>query len=506
MCISVRLPAILLSALLAVALRPPPAAADAASRRNIVFFVVDDMSPDTGAYGNPAIRTPNLDALARDAVVFTHAFATTASCSASRSVILSGLHNHANGQYGHQHDYHGFEAWLNVRSLPVLLEECGYRTAQIGKLHVAPQEVFRFQEYLPGDARNAVAMAENCRPVIESDDERPFFLYFATADPHRGGGVDETSPFKPDRFGNLPDGRARPGVTRVDYRPEDVVVPPFLPDTPETRAELAQYYTSISRIDQGVGRLVEILRSAGKWEETFLVFTADHGMAFSGAKTTVYEPGLRVPFIVRDPHADAARRGHRNSAMISFVDITPTLLDVAGGYDASNNSSVHPDSRQLGQPTQGENRGKPWSGFHGRSFLPILDAEAPEGWDSIAASHTFHEIQMYYPMRVVRDRRYKLIWNVAWRQPFPFASDLWAASSWQAQFARGMDAPYGTKTVGGYIQRPQFELFDIVNDPDESTNLADDSRHADVLEEYKARIRAFQRETGDPWAMKWEYE
>lgn len=473
--------------------------------KNIVFFVVDDMSPDTGAYGNPVIQTPNLDALADDATLFSHAFATTASCSASRSVILTGLHNHANGQYGHQHDFHGFESWLKVRGLPILLEESGYRTAQIGKLHVAPQEVYRFQNYLPGSTRHPVTMAENCKAFIESDDERPFFLYFATSDPHRGGGIDKTSPYTPDLFGNLPEGKVREGLKRVAYAPEDVIVPPFLSDTPETRAELVHYYTSISRIDQGVGRLIDILKESGRWDDTLFVFTADHGMAFAGAKTTVYEPGLRVPFIVRQPYLK--ERPSWNHAMVSFVDIAPTLLDFAGGYDPVQRFSRHPDSRELGKLRPGDNRGpKRYDRFHGRSFLPILSELEPEGWDEIGASHTFHEIQMYYPMRVLRDRQYKLIWNVAYKQPYPFASDLWAASSWQAQWKKGPDAPYGNKTVTQYVQRPQFELYRVATDATESLNLADDPAHAAILEDMKKRLRAFQIVTGDPWALKWRYE
>lgn len=476
-----------------------------AASKNIVFFVVDDMSLDIGAYGNPVIQTPHLDALAQEGTRFSHAFATTASCSASRSVILTGLHNHANGHYGHQHDFHGFESWLKVRGLPILLEECGYRTAQIGKLHVAPQEVFRFQTYLPGGARNPVAMADTCQEFIAAEDEHPFFLYFATSDPHRGGGTDETSPYRPDRFGNLAEDKARPGLERVTYDPADVVVPPFLPDTPETRAELSQYYTSISRIDQGVGRLIEVLQEAGKWEDTLFIFTADHGMAFSGAKTTVYEPGLRVPFIVRNPYVQ--ERPAWNHAMISFVDITPTLLDFAGGYDAEKRYTKHPDSRNLGPVRPGDNRGpKTYDQFHGRSFLPILGETEPEGWDEIGASHTFHEIQMYYPMRVVRDRKFKLIWNVAHRQPYPFASDLWAATSWQAQWKKGPQAPYGLKTVEEYIHRPEFELYDVATEPEESVNLADDPEYAAVLKDMKQRMKTFQEDTGDPWILKWKYE
>lgn len=473
---------------------------------NIVFVVVDDMSPDMGAYGNAVIETPHLDALARESERFTHAFATTASCSASRSVILTGLHNHANGQYGHQHDFHGFESWLKVRGLPVLLEECGYRTAQIGKLHVAPQEVYRFQTYLKGSSRHPVAMAENCRDFIRSDEDRPFFLYFATSDPHRGGGKEEENDrLSPDRFGNLPDGKSRPGLERIAYDPAEVIVPPFLSDTQATRRELANYYTSISRIDQGVGQLVDLLKEAGKWEDTVFLFTADHGMAFPGAKTTVYEPGLRVPFLLRVP--GRSRPGTVNKAMISFVDLTPTLLDLAGGYDTEKRAPLHPDSRDLGPLRPGDNRGPgDYDRFHGRSFLPVLGKNEVSGWDSVAASHTFHEIQMYYPMRVVRDRQYKLIWNLAYRQPFPFASDLWAASSWQAQYAQGLDAPFGAKTVGQYIQRPEFELYDVASDPNETRNLGDDPAFREILETYKGKIKTFQQETGDPWILKWRYE
>ena len=124
----------------------------------------------------------------------------------------------------------------------------------------------------------------------------------------------------------------------------------------------------------------------------------------------------------------------------------------------------------------------------------------------IFASHTFHEIQMYYPMRVVRDAEFKLIWNIAHPLPYPFASDLWAASSWQAQFRKGPDAPYGRKTVKQYIKRPKFELYNVATDPYESKNLATDPAFADVLEKYNTLLKAKQKELDDPWVMKWEYE
>ena len=482
-------------------LLPLPAGA---AKRNIILFVTDDQSPDTGAYGNAVIKTPNLDALAADGTLFTQAFATTASCSASRSVILSGLHNHANGQYGHQHDFHKFASWENVQSLPVLLARHGYRTAQIGKYHVAPESTYHFETYLKGNARNAPQMAERCKEVIDSDDERPFFLYFATSDPHRGGGVDKTSklPDKPDLFGNLPKRGSHEGVEEVFYSPADVIVPKFLPDTPSCREEIAQYYQSISRIDQGLGRLVQLLKAAGKYEETLIVFTADHGMAFPGGKTTVYEGGLRVPFIVHNP--DVEQRGVRSDAMISHVDITPSLLDYAGAWDAKARGPLEKLMRPVARTR--DNQGSLQKSLHGRSWLDTLSKPHSDGWDAINASHTFHEIQMYYPMRVVRDRKFKLIWNIAYPLPYPFASDLWAAATWQAQWKLGKDAPYGTKTVGEYIQRPQFELYDIENDPDEAHNLAEETSYAETLEAYKSKLKQFQKDTGDRWIIKWEYE
>jgi len=486
-----------------------------AAERNIIFIVTDDEGQTLGCYGDPVAATPNIDKVARDGTVFRNAFATTASCSASRSVIMSGLHNHSNGQYGHQHHYHKFASFHNVVSLalPRVLQRAGYRTAHIGKYHVAPEEVYRFETYLKGNQRNAVQMAETCREFLTNQsDSRPFFLYFATADPHRSGATDDTSKLelKPNLFGNKPHHRAYPGVEEVLFDPSKIPVPSFLPDTAETREELAQYYQSCARIDQGIGRLLTILQDANLYDKTLLVFTSDHGMAFSGAKTTVYDPGLRVPFVVRNPYE--AQRGITSNAMISHVDITPSLLDFAGGLDHQVNGPenwLSPDIYWKSNPSIfGENRsgGHKFRSYHGKSWIPILGQPKAEHWDKIFASHTFHEIQMYYPMRVVQDKHYKLIWNIAYGLPYPFASDLWAASSWQAQYRQGLDAPYGQKTVGQYIHRPQFELFDLQQDPQESHNLADDPKFAAVLNKYQRELKDFQKVTEDPWVLKWQYE
>jgi N-sulfoglucosamine sulfohydrolase len=478
-----------LAALLVAAFAGP-----ALARPNIVLFVTDDMGADAGCYGNSVIKTPHLDALAKEGVRLDHAFCTTASCSASRSVILTGLFNHANAHYGHAHAYHHFSAYANVKSLPVLLTEAGYRTARIGKLHVEPPEVFKWEATFPGPERNPVAMANNCERFLREKSEQPFFLYFCTADPHRSGGhlaVDPALPadLQPNPFGNKAEG-GYPGVTEGKYKPEEVIVPPFLPDTPVCRNELAQYYQSVSRIDQGLGRLVEILKAAGQYENTLLIFTSDHGIAFPGGKTTVYEPGLRVPFVVKLPangkeavggQAASKSGGRVSEIMVSHVDLVPTLLDFAESVPADRI-------------------------FHGRSWKQAIIADQPAGWDTVNASHTFHEITMYYPMRVVRGRQYKLIWNIAGPLPYPFASDLWEAPAWQDRYRQGPSTLYGKRTVEDYIYRDTFELYDLKADPDETHNLAGDAKHAELLAQLKSELKAFQKRTKDPWVLKWDYE
>jgi N-sulfoglucosamine sulfohydrolase len=464
------------------------------SRPNVILIVSDDHGRgDLGCYGNTSISTPNLDYLASQGLRFDNAYCTTSSCSASRSVILTGLFNHANGQYGHQHSYSHFRTYETVRSLPVLLSESGYHTARIGKYHVGPEEVYRFDEALQGDSRNAVEMAENCRELVTGTEDKPFFLYFCTSDPHRGGGKVEGSRYRTDRFGNT--GQARAGVEPRIFKPEEVQVPEYLPDLPATREELAQYYQSVSRVDQGVGRLIELLKEAGKWENTVIFYISDNGIAFHGAKTTLYDPGMHLPCIVRDPSAGYA--GRSTSAMVSWVDITPTILDYAG--------VLSPDNSIPGTPQRSGSGVRAPSTFHGRSFIPVVKDPDLQGFDTIYASHTFHEITMYYPMKVVQTRKYKLIWNIAYRLPYPEASDLWQSATWQANLESGSGV-YGKRKVDNYIHRPEFELYHMEADPDEINNLASGVEYREVLEDLKDRLKDFQQRTSDPWIIKWTHE
>ena len=443
-------------------------------RPNIILMVADDHGKDAlGAYGNPIIKTPNLDALAATGTLFNRAFCTTASCSASRSVILSGLHNHANGHYGHMHSYHHFSAFGDLKTLPVLLAEQGYRTARVGKYHLAPEPVFQFEQHLQASARSPVEMADVSKPFINEGKE-PFFLYFCFSDPHRGGGFAEELPYQPDRFGNRLE--SYPGIEEVKYSLDEVIVPAHLTDTKATRAELAQYYQSISRLDQGVGKLLQHLHEAGKFENTLIIYISDNGMAFPGAKTTLYEAGMQLPLIVKTPQQSNAST---TNAMVTWADLTPTILDFA-----------------LVQDTVAD--------FHGRSFKPILEGGSWER-DEIYASHTFHEVTMYYPMRVVRGERYKMIMNLASGLEYPFASDLYESKTWQSLLEQQIDH-LGEKPIQAYLYRPKFELYDLEKDPHEAFNLSANPQYQEILEGLKWKIKTFQERTNDPWFYKWTYE
>jgi len=446
------------------------------ARPNVVLMVADDHGLDAGCYGNAAIRTPSMDALAADGVVFSQAFCTTASCAASRSVILTGQHGHTNGTYGHTHGRHHFMCFDDVVSFPPLLAQAGYHTARIGKYHVAPGNVFPFDEVIPwSGGRDDVGMAEASRPALEGAE--PFFLYWCSFNPHRGGGTLESHPCKPDRFGN-PD-ESFPGDQETPFRDDEVAVPHYLPDTPEVRAELAQYCQSVARLDRGIGRLVQILKDAGKYDNTVLIYISDNGAAFPAAKTTLYDPGMRLPCIVRNPLGRS--RGTTCDGLVTWADIAPTVLDFAGALE---------------DPER----------FFGRSFKDIIDEPSPRDWRREAfASHTFHEITNYYPMRVVRTHRHKFIWNIAHKLDYSFASDLWASAAWQGVLRDGLGR-FGSRTVEAYIHRPRFELYDLEADPHETVNLADRPEHAPLVADFCARLKAFQEQTHDPWLHKWTYE
>jgi N-sulfoglucosamine sulfohydrolase len=364
---------------------------------------------------------------------------------------------------------YNFHTHANVRSLPRLLRDAGYFTGILGKLHVLPPAVYPFEWNRADGAgrvnpRSVRDMADAAAAFFTEAGDKPFCLVVGYTDPHRSA----------KGFGNE---KAYRGVTERSYDPAQVVLPAFLPDIPAARQEWAEFLQSISRVDQGVGFLLDALAKSGKADSTLVIFLSDNGPPFPGAKTTLYDPGMRLPLIVRSPAA--AKRGLTTSAMASWVDVAPTILDWAG---------VKP-------PTE----------MPGRSLLPVLGEESPAGWDSVFASHCFHEITNYYPMRVIRTRKYKYILNIAHRLEFSFASDLFGSRTWQAVLAGNLTT-YGKRSVADYIRRPKEELYDLEADPDEVKNLTGNPKLAAVLTDLRAKVRTMREKTRDPWLHKDEYE
>jgi N-sulfoglucosamine sulfohydrolase len=428
---------------------------NAGNRPNIILYVTDDQgSLDAGCYGNSVIKTPGLDNLASQGMRFTNGFAAVSSCSSSRACLLTGLYSHANGQYGLHHSFHNFYSLPNIKSLPALLAEAGYRTIIAGKYHVGPSSVYPFQHavnrYLDEGATYILPdeAAELCREFIAAKSDQPFFLYFCPKEPH--------SPFY------------RQKADPIDA--EDVIMPPYLADTPVFRERMAKFYMSMQQADLGLVKLIEILKETKQWDRTIIVFCSDNGAPFPGAKTNLYDPGIRLPLVIRTP--SMKQEALVSDAMVSWVDITPTLLDLA----AVDVADVK---------------------FQGRSFASILKGEKSDLWNEIYASQTFHQVTFYYPMRAIRTRRYKLIWNVEYvlNYPGPVIENRSLFAESKKVFAK--------RSIQSYVKRPQFELYDLEKDPDEVVNLAANEAYADIFEDLTLKLKNFIETTNDPWAIKW---
>ncbi|MCA8986215.1 MAG: sulfatase-like hydrolase/transferase [Planctomycetaceae bacterium] len=438
---------------------------EAAPLRNVLLLISDNQNQeDCGCYGNPVVQTPNIDQLAHEGVRFSHAFATTASCGPSRAVIYTGLHTHANGQYGHGHGYHTFRLMPQVRTIFQMLSDAGYRTALLGKQHTTPPESYPFTFNPRVNGRDVLGLAKAGAEFINQSQEQPFFLVVGYNDPH------PTTIERPG-WGIR---RDDPGITPVEYNPQEVIVPGYLPDRPEVREGLAGYYQEITRMDTGVGAILKELEQSGKADETLVIFTSDHGSSEPGAMANHYEPGVRVPFIVRQPQGK--QHGMVNNAMLTFTDIVPTILDWTGV-----SGPAYP--------------------LHGRSLLPILDEQQPQGWGEVCLSHVYHEVTMPYCMRTIRTRTHKLIWNINWRNEYPLPIDTLNRATWQETLRRG-EPLIGKRTVKKFLYRDEIELYDLGADPDEIINLADQPEYADLKRELSQKLLDMLRQTNDPWLLR----
>jgi len=451
---------------------PARAVAPAASRRddrpgrNVLLIVADDLGYDLGCCGG-TLRTPVLDRLAREGSLFTDAYAAVSSCSSSRATLYTGLYSHTNGMYGLSHDVHNFSLLDNVKTLPWMLKQAGYATALVGKLHVKPLALLDYDAWLlPEQAgnRDVAAMGHAAGHWMRAQAGRPFFLTVGYSDPHRAG--------DPSQFGNT---RDWPEVKRERYAPADVAVPSHLPDLPEVRADLAQYGEAVSRLDSGVGVLLQELEASGHANDTLVIFLSDNGRPFPGAKDNLYREGIRLPLIVRSPQQ--RERNLHNRAMVSWIDITPTILDWAG-------AAAPADYHFLPLP--------------GRSLLPVLEHENPADWDRVFATHSFHEINQYYPIRSLRTRQYSYFHNLEPCLEVPIASDVALSPSWKA-IVSTPGVRLGKRTLEAFRHRPAEELYDLAADPDEVINLADDLAHAAALADLREQLAAWRTATHDPW-------
>ncbi|OGE56026.1 hypothetical protein PENARI_c003G00272 [Penicillium arizonense] len=439
-------------------------------KKNILLMVADDLGKQLGCYGASTIQTPNIDQLAGQGTRFEYAFASTASCSGSRSVIYTGLHTHQNGQYGLASHRHHFVTFDHVQTAPQLLNQRGYRTGILGKIHVGPSAVYPWEVKKESETRDVAVIADQARDFFQDSqsDGRPFFLTIGFHDPHR----DRTR----GGFGNdqVYDSRIQTG----NYNPDDVEIPPFINDSPGTRFELAEYYNSIHRLDQGVGFVLDALTKAGVADSTLVIFISDNGPPFINSKTTLFDAGVRLPLIIKHPDIKPAVNGD----MVSYIDILPTLLDYVGHPGA-----VDPAKKRLG-----------------RSLLPVLGSNVRlSDWNQVFGSHTFHEVTNYWPTRFIRDRRYKYHRNLAWRLDFPFAADLYGSLSWEdIRNSADNEITIGGRKLKDYFFRAPEELFDLENDPNEVNNIAKDPEYSAVLDDLRGKLEEWQRRTEDPWLYR----
>ncbi len=417
--------------------QPEAAASPKTSLPNLVFLISDDQSyPDAGCYGNKYLFTPNIDRLAREGLRFDRGFAPSPSCSPSRSAVLTGESPHETGTSR-------FRSPMPDGQKTILeyLEPRGYYTGAFKKVHqgAAFWKRWDFQgHHLP------IHTFFDKRPK-----DRPFFLHIGYHDPHR--------PYLP--------GERYP----VHNTRSEVTVPRFLPDTPGVRRDLSHYYDAIERLDARIGRFLALLDQHGLAENTLLIFTSDQGMAFPGAKGTLYDPGLQVPLIARWP--GKIKPGTVTSELVSLVDLAPTWLDAAG------------------VPVP--------QAMNGSSFLGLMTGGKYEQREAIYAERNYHtHLDL---IRCVRTASYKLIHNYLPQVPYRPLSDIARSPSWRSIESLHRDGKLRPELNHRYFgkPRPEMEFYDLEKDPGEMKNLAADPAYAATLRKLQVKLSQWMIRTHD---------
>ena len=442
------------SAAIGVAGKPP--------RPNVLLITSEDNGPELGCYGDPYARTPHLDQLAKEGVRFATAQVPYSVCSPSRAVIFTGLYPHQNGQIGlATHKFAMYRKWPNMVSL---LKDAGYRTGIIGKIHVNPESAF------PCDFRAFPGSNFNDRPMRKfaaaaekfiRDGDAPFFLMVNFPDAH------------------FPLHRQQHGLPESPLSAKEVKPLPWIGvDSPRLREFTANYYNCLSRLDTGVGLLLEQLEKMDQADSTLVIYLGDHGAQFSRGKTSVYEAGLNVPLIIRTV---GAQSGLVRDEMVSTIDLLPTVLDICG-IDLPSGAKLP-----------------------GRSLVPLLKNEKPAWRDHLFAMTTGSAPALYFPQFSVRDERYKLIVSPlrdrknACAQAYLDRYNIhFAAGTSQAEIDASNAATRGVYDT--YLSPPAGELYDLQADPYEFVNLIGSQQHVEVRTRLIKALRDWRAEQNDPFA------
>ena len=436
---------------------------ETASRPNLVLIIADDMNwDDCGAYGHPSIRTPNIDRLATEGLLFQHAYLTTNSCSPSRSSILTGRYPHNTGA-----EQLHWPLPVGSQTFAAELKKQGYYTVAAGKWHLGDAIRDHFDKIYEASTAGFVlpsgkdgeppkmiaAQPSGCEDWETAIDQRPrdkpFFLWLAALDPHR---------------------EYTEGALDPPHKLEDVIVPPHLPDTPEVREDLRLYYDEIGRLDQYVGKVLASLEQQGVANDTMILFISDNGRPFPRDKTTLYDGGIRTPWIVRWP--SKVKAGQTTRALVSAVDIAPTLLELASGKPSDMKS------------------------LEGRSFRQVLDDPGASVRRYAFAEDHWHDYEDH--ARSVMTDRFKLIRNDYPDLPSTPSADAGRGLSWQKMLKLEKEGKLPARQQACFKSpRPKWQLFDLQRDPGEFRNRYWDKAYRPIRDELTAALKKFTKETSD---------
>ena len=415
---------------------------------NILLFISDDCTfRDLGCYGGTNIKTPNIDKFAAEGMQFTRCFQAASMCSPTRTNLYTGIYPVKSGGYP-QNTF----VKEGTKSIVQYLALAGYTTAILGKTHVSPKEAFPFN-YLgdPGDDLDFPKMDQFLSETAQS--KRPFCLFVCSHQPHAPFTKGDPSKINPDK----------------------IQLPPYFVDTKETRSEFSKYLAEIEYMDGEFGTCLEILKKHGYSENTLVVFTSEQGNQFPFAKWTCYGNGLQTAFLARWP--ERIKTGTISNAMIEYVDVVPTFIETAG----------------LKVPAT----------IDGKSFLPVLTGKKNSHKKYVYAVQTTRGIIQgsdNYGMRTIRSERFRYILNLNPEATFQNIVTNSVASggkfykSWIDKAATDSLAKH---LVFKFAHRPAEELYDVVNDPLEMNNIANDSRLASVKKDLKERLVKWMEQQGD---------